>query len=160
MAKTGYSLLVPSPSAVALVAGTAKTVLYVLAPSQFGVDLIGARVSFDGVLASDVPALCEIVRGTAATNSTPGTGSTTATPVQNYGQSITPGFTGAYNCTSEPTVLSALDLLKLTPNGGAYVYDFSLGQSIECAPGQLIGLRITAITNAVNCFPVLKFERS
>ena len=53
MSKAGYSAT--TTAAVALVAATAKSVLSVIAPAQFGVDLTKFRLGFDGVTASAVP---------------------------------------------------------------------------------------------------------
>jgi len=78
-------------AAVALVAATAKTVLSVIAPAQFGVDLRKYRLGFDGVTASAIPVVVEIVSWT-----TDGTG-TAGTVVQTSGRSITAGFTTKYN---------------------------------------------------------------
>ena len=79
MAKAGYSIR--TTAAVALSAATAKTVLCVITPAQFGIDLKKVRVGFDGVTASAVPVLCELMTSTLATNSTPGTGNTTGTVI-------------------------------------------------------------------------------
>jgi hypothetical protein len=61
MAKAGYT--VTTNGAVALTGGAAKTVLAVLAPAQFGVDLKKFRVGFDGVTASAVPVLYDFPLG-------------------------------------------------------------------------------------------------
>ena len=52
MSKAGYSAT--TTAAVALVAATAKSVLSVIAPAQFGVDLTKFRLGFDGVTASQI----------------------------------------------------------------------------------------------------------
>ena len=77
MGKAGY--WVGTSGAVALSAATAKTALMVICPAQFGIDLKKFRVSFDGVTASAVPTLCELVTSTNATNSTHQPRSGTAT---------------------------------------------------------------------------------
>jgi hypothetical protein len=158
MAKAGYK--VSTSSAVALTGGTAKTCLMVISPAQFGVDLLGFSLSFDGVTASAVPALWEIVRSTNATNSTPGTANTTETSniVQVYGRSITTGFTAFSASTSEPTVLTAVMSDLLTPNGGLLVYDFPLGRTIENDVSTGIGIRVNAPAS-VNVRAELRFER-
>lgn len=156
MAKAGYALA--TGAAVALSAATAKTVLYVLAPASFGIDLISYELAFDGVTASAVPVLVEVNTCTAASNSTPGTGSTSGTVNQLYGRSITAGFTGAYNCTSEPTVQTNVEQHLLTPVGGLIVRDYPLGQTIDTAVSSSICLRLTAPA-AVNCRAMLRFER-
>ncbi|SRR6266567_1828101 len=155
MSKAGYSA--PSGAAVALAAGTAKSVIGVVAPAQFGVDLTKLRISFDGVTASAIPVLVELCYATFATNP-PGTASTSITVQQEYGRSIVAGFTAAYAWTTEPTVLTALDNWTLTPNGGLVVYDIPLGSTPDSAVSQGFVIRCTAPA-AVNCRPTLKFER-
>lgn len=156
MAKAGYSAI--TGGAVALAAATAKTVLFVVAPAQFGLDLKKWRVSFDGVTASAVPVLVELCSLTAATNSTAGTGNTTVTIQQIYGRSITTGFASGYNCTSEPTVLTAVESTLLTPNGGVIFYDYPLGDTPDSAVSQGFALRCTAPA-IVNVRASMTFER-
>lgn len=144
MARAEYT--VGTSAAVALTAATAKTVLAVLAPAQFGVDLLKFSIGFDGVTASAVPVLWELCSLTAATNSTPGTGNTNESSniVQVSGRSITTGFTAFSASTSEPTVLTAIRKNLLTPNGGLLIYDFPLGDSPDSAVSQGFALRCTA----------------
>lgn len=156
MSKAGYSI--QTGAAVALSAATAKTVLCVIAPAQFGVDLKTIEVGFDGVTASAVPVLCEIMTSTLATNSTPNTNNTTATVNQIYGRAITAGFTGFYASTSEPTVLTAVDSFTLTPNGGLVIRDWALGQTFDTNVSAGIVLRCTAPA-AVNVRASFVFER-
>lgn len=156
MAKAGYA--VTTGGAVALTGGAAKTVLFVAAPAQFGVDLTKLRVGFDGVTSSAVPALVELCYNTQASNSTAGTGNTTATVNQIYGRAITAGFTAGYNCTSEPTVLTVLDSWLLTPNGGLVMYDLPLATSPDSAVSNGFALRINAPAN-VNARASMWFER-
>jgi hypothetical protein len=150
MAKAGYTAEVGA--AVALSAGVAKTVLSVIAPAQFGVDLIKYRIGFDGVTASAIPVVVELVTWT-----TDGTG-TAGTVVQVYGRSITAGFTTKYNYSAEPTTPTLVDRFTLTPNGGTLVYDFPLGTSPDTAVSNLIGIRCTAPA-AVNVNATMWFER-
>lgn len=150
MAKAGYTAEVGA--AVALVAATAKTVLSVIAPAQFGVDLIKYRIGFDGVTASAIPVVVELVTWT-----TDGTG-TSGTVVQVYGRSITAGFTTKYNYSAEPTTATLVDRFTLTPNGGTVLYDFPLGTSPDTAVSNLIGIRCTAPA-AVNVNATMWFER-
>lgn len=156
MSKAGYSL--STGAAVALSAATAKTVLCVICPAQFGIDLLKYEISFDGVTASAVPVLCELMTSTLATNSTPGTNNTTGSVVQTYGRSITAGFTGFYNSTSEPTVLTAFDRFTITPNGGTIIRDFPAGTTPDSAVSAGILLRCTAPA-AVNVNATFYFER-
>jgi hypothetical protein len=158
MAKAGY--WVGTSSAVALSAAAAKTALMVITPSQFGGDFKKFRISFDGVTASAVPVLCEVVRSTNASNSTPGTGNTSETSniVQVYGRSITTGFTAFSASTSEPTVLTVVERFLLTPTGGTLIYDFPLGDTYEWDVSAGMGIRLTAPAT-VNARASAIFER-
>lgn len=156
MAKVGYSA--QTGAAVALVAATAKTVLFVTATANFGMDWKKYRLSFDGVTASAIPVFVELNYNTAATNSTAGTGNTTVTINQIYGRSITTGFTGGYNCSSEPTVQTNVDAYLLTPNGGTVVYDCPLGDVPDSAVSNGFTMRLTAPA-AVNARASMFFER-
>lgn len=156
MASAGYTI--QTGAAVALSAATAKTILFITGTSGFGVDLKKVRVGFDGVTASAVPVLVELCYSTAASNSTPGTGNTTATVNQVYGRSITAGFVGGYACTSEPTVLTVIDHMLLTPNGGLVIYDWPLGDSPDSAVSNGFAIRCTAPAT-VNVRGSMWFER-
>lgn len=159
MAKAGYS--VSTSADVALVATTAKTVLAVFAPAQFGVDLRGFEIAFDGVTTTDKPVLVEICACTFATNSTPGTANTneTANIVQIYGRSVTTGFSAFSGSTSEPTVQTQWKLLRITPNGGTYDYDWPLGETPDSPVSNGFTIRCTAPTSAVNVRASVRFER-
>ena len=159
MGKAQYH--VATQANVALVAATAKTVLMVISPAQFGVDLKKFKVSFDGITASSVPALVELVTSTNATNSTPGTNNTNenGSIIQLSGRSITTGFTAFSASTSEPTVLTIVDRFLLTPNGGTLFYDYPLGDTPDTAVSTGIGLRITAPAG-VNARASMTFERT
>lgn len=157
MAKAGYTTGVgatPTP----LVAATAKTVLCVICPAQFGIDLKKIRASTDGVTASALPILCEIMLSTLATNSTPGTNNTAGTVGQAYGQPITAGFTSFYSSTTEPTALTIIDDFWLDPNKSTVLYDFPLGDTPDTAVSRGIVLRCTAPA-AVNVRARFWFER-
>jgi hypothetical protein len=148
--KAGYTAEVGA--AVALAAGVAKTVLSVIAPAQFGVDLVGYRIGFDGVTAANTPVVIEIVSFT-----TDGTG-TAGTVAQSYGRAITAGFTTKYNYTVEPTTVTLIDTFRLTPNGGAIVYDYPRDRTPDCAVSNLIAIRLTA-AQIVNVTATALFER-
>jgi hypothetical protein len=151
MSKAGYSAVTTAP--VALAGGTAKSVLSVIAPAQFGVDLTKIRVGFDGVTASAVPVLVELVLFT-----TDGTG-TGGTVNQVYGPTITPGFTSKVNYTVEPTTATIVDHWTLTPNGGLVIYDWPLGTSPNTAVSNLFTLRCNAPA-VVNVTASMWFERT
>jgi hypothetical protein len=153
MAKCGYST--PTGAAVALAAATAKVVLGVKGHANFGLDLKKARVGFDGVTASAVPVLVELCYCTYATNS-PGTNSTTITPVQTYGRVTAAGFTAARDWSALPTVVTPFDEILLDPNKGLLVYDFPLGDTPDSALAEGFCYRCTApaIVNVRGTFHV------
>jgi hypothetical protein len=155
MSKAGYSATTQAD--VALAAATAKSVIGVSAPATFGVDLTKFRIGFAGITAGAVPGLVELCAATFATNA-PGTASTSATVQQDYGRSITAGFTAAYNWTTEPTVLTVLDSWVLTPTGGLVIYDYPLGTSPDNAVSTGFVLRCT-FAAIVNLRATLHFER-
>jgi hypothetical protein len=156
MAKAGY--VTSTEGAVALSAATAKSILGVTAPAQFGVDLKKLRIGFDGVTASAVPVLIELCYATFATNG-PGTNSTSTTVDQAYGRTITAGFTAAKNWTTEPTVLTPFEEWLLTPAGGTILYDYPLGDTPDTAASNGFVLRCNAPAS-VNVRATLLFERA
>jgi hypothetical protein len=160
MAKAGYTTATGTigSAGVALVAATAKSVLTVIAPASFGIDLTKYRIGFDGVTASAVPVAVELCDNTLASNSTPGTNNTTGTVGQVYGRSITAGFTAFYNSTTEPTVLSSFERLTLTPNGGLIIYDWPQGTTHDTPVSAGITMRCTAPA-VVNVTGGFWFER-
>jgi hypothetical protein len=155
MSKAGYSA--PSGAAVALVAATAKTVIGVVAPAQFGVDFLGYEIALDGATSTAIPPTVEICYCTFATNP-PGTSSTTITPQQIYGRAITAGFTAAYNWTAEPTVLTPIATFTEPAFNGLLVQRFAIGQTPDSAVSNGFAIRITAAA-AVNVRPTVYFER-
>jgi hypothetical protein len=156
MAKTGYT--VTTGGAVALSAGTAKTVLGVKSGAAFCLDVLGFEIGFDGVTASAVPVLVEFCASTWATNS-PGTNSTSVTPAQSYGRVAAAGFTAAKTWTAEPTALTVLKEFLLTPNGGLVAYRWPLGNTPDCALAEGFAVRCTAPA-AVNVRVSLDSERA
>lgn len=137
-------------SAIALSAATAKTIWYINTGANRNFSICEIAVGFDGVTASAVPALVELVYGTKASNSTPGTASTTFTPVQTRGWAVQTSAAAAANaCSSEPTVLVSHRQYLVTPTGGLIVVMFPLGReptgnNIASASGLQIGCRATA----------------
>lgn len=152
MPKAGYTA--KTEGEVALSAATAKTILAVIAPAQFGIDLRSVEIAFDGVTAANEPVLVEIVSSTQAGAGT----STSATVNQVYGRAITAGFTAARNYTAEPTVLTAIDEFSLTPNGGLIIRDWPLGEGFDQDVSKALGIRCTA-PQTVSVRATMKFER-
>lgn len=141
MATTGYSAVTTAD--ISLSAATAKSVLGVTAPAQFGCSIQGFKVSFNGVTASAVPALVELCAATFATNG-PGTNSTSTTVRQERGRAITAGFTAAQNWTTEPTVLTVIENFLITPNAGSLLYDYPLEREPDNDVSTGFVIRITA----------------
>jgi len=155
MSAVGYEI--QTEGAVALAAATAKTIIGVKAHANSGVQLKSFEIGFDGVTASAVPVLIELVYITFATNS-PGTSSTTTTPRQAYGRVLTVGFTSGKNWTAEPTVVTPIKEFLLTPNAGAVLYQFPFGQEPDTALGEGLGFRLTAPA-VVNVRATMQLER-
>jgi hypothetical protein len=157
VAKAGYSVV--TGGAVALSAATAKSVLGIQAPDEFGLDLKKIWWGFTGVTASEAPVVCELCYATFATNAA-GTNSTaiTTTVRQLYGRTIAHGIVAGKTWTTEPTVLTSLFEVPLTPNGGTLPYDIPLGDTPDCEPGEGFVLRFTAAAS-VSVRATLFFER-
>lgn len=151
MAKAGY---VATGGVSALAAGVPKTILSVLAPAQFGVDLRGFELSLDGATSTAVPVFWELcsLDGTTAGTSTAGT------VRQEYGRTITAGFTTGSNFTAEPTVLTALYADYVPAFNGLVIRDFPFNGGPDSAVSQGFALRLTAPA-AVNARATLRFER-
>lgn len=155
MAKAGYSIV--TGGAVSLSASTAKSVLGVKAAADFGIDLKKVWWGFSGVAASEAPVTCELCYATFATNG-PGTNSTSVTPTQLYGRTTAPGTSSAKTWTTEPTVLTAIGEVPLTPNGGSLLYDYPLGDTPDTDLAHGFVLRFTAAAS-VSVRATMIFER-
>jgi hypothetical protein len=140
MSKAGYSAI--TPAAVALTAGAARSVLGVLAPATFGLEVKKVRVGTLGTAAA-VPGDIELCMATFATQPPGGGNSTAVTPQQIYGPRIDAGFLAAtaWTANNEPTILTVIDSWTLTPNSGTVLYDLPLGDSPDCVPGAGFVLR-------------------
>lgn len=143
--------------AVALSAATAKTILGWKAHANSGLLLLGWRVGFDGVTASNTPVTCELCYCTWGANA-PGTNSTSVTPVQESGRVLTVGATAGKTWTTEPTTLTVIEEFPLTPNGGVALYDFPLSTEYDCALGEGFAIRCTA-AQTVNVRAGMKVSR-
>jgi hypothetical protein len=141
VAKAGYSIV--TGGAVSLSASTTKSVLGVKAAADFGIDLKKIWWGFTGTTASEAPVTCELCYCTWGANG-PGTNSTSVTPAQVYGRTIAHGVTAAKNWTTEPTTLTVIGEIPLTPNGGSLLYDIPLGDTPDSAPDHGFVLRFTA----------------
>jgi hypothetical protein len=119
-------------AASALTSGTAKTVIAVTAPAQFGVNWMAYELSFDGSTSTATPARIELCTFTAATAGT----NTSVTIVNSAGQRVTTGFTAGTNYTAEPTVLAACD--RKFAKGDLAAMDDAQRKLLELGGGQYV----------------------
>lgn len=129
------------------------TFLMAIAPAGHGLALAEWGISFDGVTASAVPVLVEVVNSTQAGAGTAGV-STVVTQVRGRSTGGSAPTMGG-NYTAEPTTLVSLRRYYVPAFMGTFVYQAPLGREIDCdASGGTIkglGIRITppATVNAV-----------
>lgn len=137
-----------------LAAATARTVISVTAPAQFGTNWFAYEISFDGATSTATPATIELCTFTAA-----GAGTSTAvTIVNSSGQRVTTGFTSGTNYTAEPTVLAPFKTFYLPVYGGTGIVQFTPGQEPDSAVSQGFAIRVTAPA-IVNCRGSMKVGR-
>lgn len=158
MAQVGYCVV--QASAFAATTG-AKTALLVLAGANSGLVVTEFGISFDGVTASAVPALVELVSTTAATA---GTSGETPTITQVRGR-VTGGEppTGGSKYSVEPTTLVRHRAWYVSPNGGILVMQFPLGREPETddSGGTIrgYGIRVNVSAN-VNVYSYMEVEKN
>jgi len=130
-------------AAVALAAATtAKTIFGIKGDTGYALDLLKWWFTLDGVSASEKPIYIELCYCTWATNA-PGTASTSETPNQVAGPRIAETFAAGRNWTSEPTVLTPIEVFDYDPYKAYYGYDFSLGDSPDSANAEGFAVRMT-----------------
>jgi hypothetical protein len=156
--KAGYSVM--TGAEVALTAATTKSVLGVKAHANSGLDLLSFAIH---ALASGTsapgfePILVELCYSTWATQS-PGTASTSVTPVQEYGRVMAAGFTAARTWTTEPTTLTVIDEFMVHPQTGWQVWR-PFGVTPDCALAEGFALRCNS-DNALSIRAMMKVERA
>lgn len=134
------------------------TFLMAIAPAGHGLTLVEFGISFDGVTASAVPVLVELVNSTQAGAGTAGV-STVVTQVRGRSTGGSPPTMGG-NYTAEPTTLVCLKRFYVPAYMGSLTYQVPLGREVECdsSGGTIkgIGIRITppATVNAVGWMEV------
>lgn len=154
----GYAIALETPFAAT--AG-AKTALMAIAAANSGLIVVEFGISFDGVTASAVPALVELVSSTQATAGTP-TGTPTVTQIRGRvtgGEA--PAASGRYS--AEPTVLVRHKAWYVSPNGGVLVVQFPLGREpeIDDSGGAIkaYGIRVNVSAN-VNVMAYMEVEKN
>jgi hypothetical protein len=150
---------IKTAGATGLSAATAKTILMAITGTR-PLTVCEFSVSFDGVTASAVPVLVEMVASTQATAGTPGT-SPTPTPIRPLGGDASIA-TAAESYSAEPTVLTQTKQWLLTPNGGLLVIQFPLTRETvsttgASSAGKGVGFRCTAPAT-VNVRGYMEFE--
>jgi hypothetical protein len=138
----GMLCVVNTPSEIALVAATAKTLVLLTAPSNHRLLIKRLRVTFDGTSPTAEPGIVEVFRYTTAGTFTSGT------PRLKGAGSETPQATFGYNATAEPTTG---DLLEILEADRGYEVFYPLGMEIVIPGGGRVGIRATfaAIVNAL-----------
>lgn len=122
MAQPGF--VASTEGAVSLSAATAKTILAVIPATNKGLTLCEIDVSFDGVTASAVPVLVELVVSTGGAAGT--SSSVTPRPVRGGGF-VTVTSSAAKTYSAEPTTLTTVREWLVPPTSGLIV-QFPLGR--------------------------------
>lgn len=145
----------------ALSAATAKTVVYTVAASsnQHSISEIG--VSFDGVTASAVPVLVELISSTTGTAGTPRAALAAGKQLRGW-PAQTSQTTAADTYSAEPGTQLVNRKWLVTPNGGLFVVQFPLGREptglvTATTDGKAWGLRLTAPAT-VNAHAYMEWE--
>ena len=139
-----------TPSEVALVADTAKTVLMLTAPANQRVVIQRMGVFFDGTKSNNEPILIQLYRMTDAGTLTSGS------PADYQDLGITFNTTMGYNATVEPSQGELVDTFNIHPQQGIEII-LPLMQELIVAGGGRIAMVITA-PDAVNCVAKFMFE--
>ena len=122
---------------------TAKSMIGVKAAANHPVRVDGFYACFDGVDAADNPCLIEVCTATFATNS-PGTNSTSVTPAKTQPDiDATIQATAAKLWSSEPTVLTAVDIFNIPVYHGAALVFYPLKKSLIIPGGTGCVVRVT-----------------
>lgn len=141
---------VANTAEVALSAGTAKTVLQLVAASNHLVKVKSWGVFFDGTSASAEPVQVRLLRQTTA-----GT-MTSLTPVERSNHGATLQTTAQHTATAEPTAGNILAAREVHPQAG-YQEIFPAGDEIIIGSAGRLGIECTAPAN-VNVRAEIVFE--
>jgi hypothetical protein len=146
-------------AAYTLSANTARTILGVKAHANSGLLLKRARMGFLGTSATATEVAVDIAYCDWSTKS-PGTNSTTITPVQVTGRVITPGFTAGAGWTAgnEPTTLTIIETYLIHPQAGQMWVDLPLGEEYDADLAKGFVLRANAPAQ-VDCRAVMAVSR-
>lgn len=158
MSQVAYAAVLETPFAAT--AG-AKTALLVIPGANSGIIPVEFGISFDGVTATAVPALVELVSSTQATAGTP-TGTPTVTQIRGRvtgGEA--PTASGRYS--AEPTVLVRHKAWYVRQDGGLLIVQFPLGREPETDDSggaiKAYGIRVNVSAN-VNVMAYMEVEKN
>ena len=121
---------------VALVAATAKTVVWIAAALNDRVKVKEWGVFFDGISVTAEPVQVELVKSTAGSAGT-------LTPVERTSSALTLQTTAGSGALTEPTTTSIIAKREVHPQSG-YQEKFSFGDEPTIQNGGKIGIRCTA----------------
>ena len=150
------ALYVTRNTAFAATAG-AKTVLKLITPTTFALEVHEIGISLDGVTATAVPATWELF---ISDETTAGTGTGSAVTTQINGAAQAHGLTVGQNFSAEGTTYTIIQGGYIPQFMGQLVYQFPLGEEPESPSGTAdsIGLRINVTAN-VNVLAWMKWAR-
>jgi len=135
----------------------AKTVLKLVTPTSFTIEILEMALFTDGVSASAVPATWDLF---TSDETTTGTGSGTAVTTQISGATLAHGLTVTQKHSAEGTTYTVVKSGFIPQFMGSLVLQNPLGQEEESpsAGADSIGLRINVTAN-VNVLAWLKWSR-
>ena len=135
----GLRAVATTEGEIALAAGTAKTILQLVAPTNQRLRLTGFGVFFDGVSSTAEPVQVELLTQTSAGTSSAGT------PVKDGDPgSETLQGTSRITITAEPTAGNVLRRYEIHPQGGGLERVLSYDEQINIPGGTRLGIRCTA----------------
>jgi hypothetical protein len=138
-------------------AGTAKTVLNVIAATGRAIVVSEVGIGFIGALGTGKPVLVELCHSTQAGA---GAGSSAVTPINMNGDNAqTVQATAAKGYTTEPTALTAVRRWRVHPQAGQ-VIQLPLGREVRSNVAKAVCLRVTFETGetTTNIDSYIEFE--
>lgn len=136
----------------------AKTVLKLVTPTTFSIQIHRIKISADGVTSSAIPATVDLF---TSDETTTGTGSGTAVTTQIQGATTAHGLTVTQNHSAEGTTYTIIDSFFLPQYMGVVFIDNPLDTEEQSPAGlaDSIGLRINVTAN-VNVLCSLKWSKA
>lgn len=136
----------------------AKTVLKIISPTSFNIEIVELALFTDGVTASAVPATWDLF---TSDETTAGTGTGTSVTTQVRGATLAHGCTVGQNFSAEGTTYTIVKSGFIPQFMGALVLPnpLGLGEMSPAGTADSIGLRINVTAN-VNVLSWLKWTRA